>query len=285
MSFKTIIITGGTSGIGLAGARLLARRGHRLILLGRKTDQGLAALESLAPISAGEHRFIAADLSLMEEVRKVGAQLMTSEASIDVLVNNVGTWFKNRQLTAEGIERTVATNHLSYVGMSLALKPLLMAASAPRVVNTGSFVYRQARFDPINLQAERSFGTNKTYAASKLYNVMWTRALADLWSEDGITVSCFSPGFVATEFGKGEGGFFEPYYRFIRKFGKTPEDAAGMLVRLADDPLPAGANGAYFENGAIRDTRKVATDKECKALMSWSVDVTGILGDRLPQSE
>jgi len=275
VSLKTIIITGGTSGIGLAGARLLAQRGHRLILLGRKTDQGKAALDSLAPTSAGEHRFIAADLSLMAEVRAVAAQLEASEASIDVLVNNVGTWFKNRQLTAEGIERTVATNHLSYFGMSLALKPLLMAASSPRVVNTGSFVYRQARFDPTNLQAERSFGTNKTYAASKLYNVMSTRALADLWSEDGITVSCFSPGFVATEFGKGEGGLFEPYYRFIRRFGKTPEEAAEMLVRLADDPLPSEANGAYFENGKIRDTRKVATDDACKALMSSSADVTG----------
>ena len=275
MSFKTIIITGGTSGIGLAGARLLAQRGHRLILLGRKADQGKAALESLAPTTAGEHRFMAADLSLMGQVREVAAQLEASETSIDVLVNNVGTWFQHRQLTVEGIERTVATNHLSYVGMSLALKPLLMAASAPRVVNTGSFVYRQARFDPKNLQAERSFGTNKTYAASKLYNVMFTRALADLWSEDGITVSCFSPGFVATEFGKGEGGFFEPYYRFIRRFAKTPQDAAAVLVRLADDSLPVGANGAYFEKGKIRDTSKVATDDECKTLMSWSADVTG----------
>ena len=96
MSLKTIIITGGTSGIGLAGARLLAQRGYRLILLGRRQDQGKAALDSLAPNSPREHRFIAADLSLMAEVRAVAAQLEASEASIDVLVNNVGTWFKNR---------------------------------------------------------------------------------------------------------------------------------------------------------------------------------------------
>jgi len=272
---KTIVISGGTSGIGLAGARLLAARGHRLILIGRSEEKGRTAIASLAPMASGQHLFIAADLSLISHVHAVVAELNAHQYPIHVLVNNVGTWFKDRQLTTEGIERTIATNHLSYVALSYGLKSLLMSAPAPRVINTTSFVYRQARFDPMNFQAEKSYGTNKTYAASKLYNIMFTRTLAKLWINDGITVNCFSPGFVATDFGRGEGGVLEPYYRFIRIFGTKPEKAAEALVRLADDETIADISGAYFEKGKIRDTRTAATDAECIALMKWSQEMTG----------
>ena len=181
MSGKTIIITGGTSGIGLAAAQALAASGHRLILIARDADRGRRALAGLAASPGVPHRFISADLSLMSHVRGVLTDLEASERVIDVLANNAGTWFQHRALTAEGVERTVAVNHLAYVALTLGLKPLLLAAPAARVVNTGSFVYKQARYDPDNLQAEKRFSTNATYAATKLYTLMFTRALARHW--------------------------------------------------------------------------------------------------------
>lgn len=276
MPDKTIIITGGTAGIGLAAAQELSRQGHRLILIGRDERRGRDALASLSPRQAGANRFIAADLSLMTEVRSVVAELEATEEAIDVLANNAGTWFEHRKLTAEGIERTVAINHLAYVAMALGLKRLLLAASAGQIINTGSFVYRHARYDRDNLQAEKRFSTNATYAATKLYNLMATRALARHWADTGITITCFSPGFVATGFGKGEGGWLEAYYRFIRLFARTPERGAKTLVDLALLPDMTALNGAYLEGGRIHRVDGVAADAgRCEELLGWSARMTG----------
>lgn len=282
MSGKTIIITGGTAGIGLAAAQRLASQGHRLILIGRDHTRGNDAISGLPSSPKGSHRFIAADLSLMASVRTVTAELEASETAIDVLANNAGTWFRSRELTREGIERTVALNHLAYVAMTLSLKPLLLAAPKARVINTGSFVYKNGHYDPGNLQAEKQFSTNATYAATKLYNLMATRALGRRWAQTGITVNCFSPGFVATGFGRGEGGWFEPYYRFIRLFAISPEKGAATLVHLADARDVETLNGAYLEKGRVRAVSGTADDTErCDALLDWSARMAGFDPDNL----
>jgi retinol dehydrogenase-12 len=226
------------------------------------------------------HRHISADLSLTSEVRRVIAELEASERVIDVLANNAGTWFRHRALTAEGIERTVAVNHLAYVALTLGLKRLLLAAPAPRVVNTGSFVYKQAKYDPDNLQAEKRFSTNATYAATKLYNLMFTRALARHWSHTGIAINCFSPGFVATGFGRGEGGLLEPVYRFTRLFAISPTMGSATLVHLAASDEAAGVSGAYFEKCLERKISGIATSREaCEDLLKWSARMTGFDAD------
>jgi len=273
---KTIIITGGTSGIGLAAAQALAIRGHRLILVGRSADRGRNAIASLATSPGVAHRLITADLSLMSDVRAVIEKLEATEPAIDVLANNAGTWFAHRALTPEGIERTVAVNHLAYVALTLGLKPLLLAASAARVINTGSFVYKQGRYDPDNLQAEKRFSTNAAYAATKLSNLMFTRALASHWLDTGITINCFSPGFVSTGFGRGEGGFLEPLYRFTRIFAISPQKGAATLVHLADSAEVSGLSGLYFEKCRTRDIRGPATNAaQCEELLDWSARMTG----------
>jgi NAD(P)-dependent dehydrogenase (short-subunit alcohol dehydrogenase family) len=276
LSAKTIIITGGTSGIGLAAAQALADQGHRLILIARDADRGHKAVATLAASPGGSHRLISADLSLMSEVRHVIAELEATEPAIDVLANNAGTWFQHRDLTTEAIERTVAINHLAYVALTLGLKRLLLAAPGARVINTGSFVYKQGRYDPDNLQAEKRFSTNATYAATKLYNLMVTRALARHWADSGITINCFSPGFVATDFGRGEGGLLEPFYRFTRRFAISPEKGAATLVYLATSAEAAGVSGAYFEKCRERAVGGAAANAEqCEALLNWSVQMAG----------
>ena len=218
----------------------------------------------------------------MSHVRGVVADLEASERVIDVLANNAGTWFQHRALTAEGVERTVAVNHLAYVALTLGLKPLLLAAPAARVVNTGSFVYKQVRYDPDNLQAGKRFSTNATYAATKLYNLMFTRALARHWSNTGITINCFNPGFVATDFGRGEGGLLEPFYRFTRLFAASPARGSATLAHLADSDEAAGVSGAYFEKCRERNISGAAADEDaCEELLKWSARMTGFAADAM----
>lgn len=277
LSTKTIIITGGTAGIGLAAARMLADRGERLILIGRNAIRGRQALATLAPSPAGPHRLILADLSLMSEVERIIADLQATEEHVDVLANNAGAWYQHRALTSEGFERTLAINHLAPVALTIGLESLLLAAPAARVVNTGSFVYRGARYEPDNLQAEKRFSTNAAYAATKLHNLMFTRALARHWSDKPITVNCFSPGFVATEFGRGEGGLLEPIYRFTRLFAISPEKAAASLVHLAVSPEVATITGGYFEKRHQRDVRgDAASADQCEALLDLTLRLIGI---------
>lgn len=213
----------------------------------------------------------------MSQVEDVVADLQATEQRIDVLANNAGAWFQHRALTSEGFERTVAINHLAPIALTLGLESLLRAAPAARVINTGSFVYRGARYEPDNLQAEKRFSTNATYAATKLYNLMFTRALARRWSDNTITVNCFSPGFVATEFGRGAGGLLEPIYRFTRLFAISPEKGAASLVHLAVSPEVAKITGGYFEKGHERDVRgDAANADQCEALLALTLRLIGI---------
>lgn len=105
---------------------------------------------------------------------------------------------------------------------------------------------------------------------------MFTRALARRWSDTGITINCFSPGFVATGFGRGEGGLLEPVYRFTRLFAISPEKGAATLVHLASSAEAGDVSGGYFERCRERDVRGPAADMDrCEALLDWSVRLTG----------
>ena len=245
---KTIVITGATSGVGAAAAVALADRGARLIVVARDRGRGESTIAGLKSGPLQTHRLCLADMADMGDVKRAAEEIAASEPSVDILINNAGTWFKERQLTPEGLERTFALNHMAYVILTLGLKEALANTVGARVVNTASFVHAKS-YDPDDLQSEKRFSTNKTYAQSKLYNILFTRALAKRWKELDVTANCFSPGFVQTNFGAGEGGLLEPIYRLTRAwFGKTPAQGAETLVHLATSAEVAGVSGAYFED-------------------------------------
>jgi NAD(P)-dependent dehydrogenase (short-subunit alcohol dehydrogenase family) len=252
MNGKTIVMTGATSGIGAVAAKALAEQGARLIILARDRARGEAAIAGLKSGPSQQHSLHLADMLLMEDIRRAAAEIGAAEPSIDILINNAGTWFQRRELTREGLERTFAVNHMAYFVLSLELKDQLAKAQGARIINTASFFHRQ-KYDPSNLQAEESYSTNKVYARSKLFNILFTRELARRWKELDITVNCFNPGSVNTNFGAGEGGWLEPIFRLQKKlFGKTPEQAAETLLYLSTSSEVEGVTGQYF------DERKIA---------------------------
>src|SRR5579872_7465633 len=168
MHGKTCVITGATSGIGLAAAEALARRGASLVLVGRDRARGEAALARIRAAAPGVNATIHyADLLRGAEVARLGADLLAACPRIDVLVNNAGALFRERGGTEDGLERTFALNHMAYFRLTRILRDRLAASAPARVVNVASRAHQQASgldFDDLNL--ERGYSGWTAYCRS-----------------------------------------------------------------------------------------------------------------------
>jgi NAD(P)-dependent dehydrogenase (short-subunit alcohol dehydrogenase family) len=244
---KVCVITGATSGIGEVGALELARRGARLVLVARDAARGEAALARLRAAGTGAaHRVHRADLSRISEMKRVAAEIAAAEPRIDLLVNNAGALFTERQLSADGLEMHFAVNHLAYFVVTQILRERLIAAAPARVVSTASGAHYGARLDLDELQFTKGYGGFQAYQRSKLYNVMWTRELARRLAGTGVTANCFHPGFVATRYGDNAGGLLAYGVRIAKLFAISPQKGARTLVYLATSPEVANITGGYF---------------------------------------
>jgi retinol dehydrogenase 12 len=246
---EVVVITGATSGIGRIAAEKLAGQGARIVMVARdraRAEETLKRLREAGPGAA--HRVHYADLSLIAEVTKVGAEIAAAEPRIDVLVNNAGSMFGRRLLTAEGLERTFALNHMSYFVLTRCLRESLVAAAPARIVNTASNAHLRATLDFSDLQTKTGYVPTLAYARSKLCNVLFTRELARRLAGTGVTANCLHPGFVATNFGQRDAGLFGWGMRLAMLFAARPEPGADTIVHLASSPAIANISGRYFYN-------------------------------------
>jgi NAD(P)-dependent dehydrogenase (short-subunit alcohol dehydrogenase family) len=279
MQGKTIVITGATSGLGQAGAEKLAEMGARIVLIARDKIRAEAALERLRRSNPREtHSVYYADLSLVADTRSVAAEILTNELAIDVLINNAGAVFRRHELTAEGFEKTFATNHLSYFVLTLALLPRLKQAASARIVLTASAAHKSGRLNFDNLQGERAYRFFQAYGTSKLCNILFTRELARLLRGSSVTANCFHPGFVATNIAASEAsGLLKPILRLIKSVALTPQKGAETLVYLASSP-DAGQNSSGYFVGCREATPSQAAQDDFAARHLWelSTRLTGI---------
>jgi NAD(P)-dependent dehydrogenase (short-subunit alcohol dehydrogenase family) len=179
MRGKTVVITGGTSGIGEVAALTLARMGARIVLIARDKARGDATLARLRDSAPGiAHSVHLADLSRLAEMKRVAAQIADREPRLDVLINNAGALFATRRLTEDGLECTFALNHMAYFVVTEGLRERLSASGPARIINTASAAHQGATLDFEDLQSAKSFGAVKTYGRSKLCNILFTRELA-----------------------------------------------------------------------------------------------------------
>jgi len=268
MRGKVVVLTGGTSGIGEAAALKLAEMGARLVLVARDAARAEATIKRLQNQSPGiGHSAHLADLSLIAETQRVARKIAAAEPRIDVLINNAGLISAEREVTAEGLEMTFATNHLGYFVLTQGLLARLLASAPARIVNTASEVHRGATLDFGDLQSEHGYSGFAAYAKSKLANVLFTSELARLLSGSGVIASSLHPGIVASRFGQpraGNGrvqGGDPSLVRFLPSHGIPPEEGAETIVYLASAAEAATANGKYF----IR-RKAVAPSKEAQDL-------------------
>jgi NAD(P)-dependent dehydrogenase (short-subunit alcohol dehydrogenase family) len=209
-----------------------------------RADSTLAALRDAGPNLA--HNAHIADLSILAEMKRVGREIAAAEPRIDVLINNAGNVFPARQVTADGLECTFATNHMAYFVLTHELRQSLIAAAPARVVNTASRAHVGHSLDFDDLQLAKGYSFMTAYGRSKLANIVFTRELARRLAGAGVTANCLHPGFVATGLGQRTGGIFGRVVRLAMLFAGPPERGAQTIVHLASSPDVAGVTGGYF---------------------------------------
>jgi len=278
MKGKVVVITGATSGIGEVAARRLAAMGARIVLVARDAARGQESLARLAQSGAGvTHSIYYGDLSRISETKRVAAEIAAAEPRIDVLINNAGALFGTRQVTADNLEQTFATNHMAYFVLTLGLRESLFAASPARVVSTASAAHQGYTLDFDDLQAAKGYSAIKAYGRSKLCNILFTRELARRWSGKGVTANCLHPGFVASRFGDGSGGLLSRVVRVAKVFAISPEKGAQTIVYLASSPDVGAISGEYFYKcRPATPTAGGRDDAAAKRLWMESAEIAGI---------
>ena len=273
MQGKTIVITGATSGIGEVAAIRLAEQGARIVHIARDPARAAATQAALKKANpAADHAVHIADLSLLAEMKRVAREIAAAEPRIDVLIDNAGAMFNKRQVTADGLEKTFALNHMAYFVITNILLPNIVDGG--RIVVTASNAHRGAKLDFDDLQSERGFRGFGVYSESKLMNILFTRALARRLSW-GITANSLHPGFVATRFGDQSGGVMGGVIRLIKPVGAiSPEEGAKTIVYLAASPEVAGVSGQYFfECKPTTPTREAQNDEDGERLWKISEEI------------
>jgi len=264
MQGKVVVITGGTSGIGEVAAARLAAMGARIVLVARDKQRGEATLGKLRAANAeAAHAIHYADLTSMDDTKRLTAAIAAAEPRIDVLINNAGALFGSRRETGEGLEMTFALNHMSYWLMAHGLRERLVASAPSRIVNTASDAHKGQTLALDDLQSTRGYSGFKVYGRSKLANILFTRALARRAAKSGIAVNCLHPGFVATRFGDQSGGAMSLVIRAAKQLiAISPEKGAETIVYLASSPEAATVNGGYFYKSRPATPTRAAQDDE-----------------------
>src|SRR6266581_9656845 len=193
MAGRTVLVTGGTAGIGRATALGLANMGARLAITGRDRGRTEGAARELRAAGGGQVDVFVADLSSQSEVRRLAEEVLQRLFRIDVLVNNVGGYWNTRHVTSDGFERTFALNHLAPFLLTNLLLDRLKQSAPARVVTVASHVQAMGRIDFDDLQGERSYSGARAYSQSKLANVLFTYALARRFPASSVTANALHP--------------------------------------------------------------------------------------------
>jgi NAD(P)-dependent dehydrogenase (short-subunit alcohol dehydrogenase family) len=250
MTGKTVLVTGATSGIGRATALGLAELGARVAITGRDPGRAEDAAEEIRTAGGGEVDVFVADLSAQSEVRRLASEVLRSLPRIDVLVNNVGGYWNTRHVTADGLERTFALNHLAPFLLTNLLLDRLQHSGPARVVTVSSKAAAMGRIDFDDLQGATSYSGARAYNQSKLANILFTIELARRLAGSAVTANALHPGVVNTSFGAEDPGRAQRLLvPLVRPFLKTPAKGAATSIRVACAPDLQGVTGRFFVNG------------------------------------
>jgi len=283
MNGKRILITGATNGIGKQAAGELAKMGADVVIAGRdeiKTRKVCVDIKTLSGNSNVD--ILVADLSTMDEVRRMAAEYRAKYGRLDVLLNNAGAVFSSFQASADGYEMTFALNHLSYYLLTNLLLDMLKQTAQEqgeaRIINVSSSAHQNATMRLDNLRDDSGYSFMNSYGASKLMNVLFTYELARRLADEAVTVNAVHPGLVATGFGHNTGGLWPAMIKIAQRlFAISPERGAATLVYLASSPEVAGISGKYWTEKQQKRSSDISYDRDQqRQLWDFSAEVTGV---------
>jgi NAD(P)-dependent dehydrogenase (short-subunit alcohol dehydrogenase family) len=255
MQGRTVLVTGGTGGIGYHTARVLARWGARVIITGREADTGERAVAAIRRDSGQELvRFLQADHATVGGNQQLADQVRAAFPSLDVLVNNIGGLYQRRWETADGYEATLAMNFVGPFTLTSELLPLLQASGPARCVNVVSAGFKMWKTDPFqDLQSTRRYVSGEVYAHTKLLNVLASLALARRLPVGQVAVTLVHPGMSWTSMTQSMTSQTIPSLRLVWPLvrlvqrRRSPEKAGQRVAFLASSPQVSGYTGQYFE--------------------------------------
>jgi len=277
---KTCLVTGATGGIGKATATALARLGATVVMVARdrRRGDGVAA-EIRQQVPGAVIDLVVADLSSQAQVRQLASEFRTRHPRLDVLVNNAAAVNAERHVTVDGLEATLAVNHLAPFLLTHLLAESLMAARPSRVVNVTSYLHNMVKSIPWDdLQAESNYRSHAVYNLTKLMNILFTYQLAKRWRGQGVTSNCLHPGWpLKTELGREEHGIAGLFDRASKLFASSAENGSRTTVYLASSQEVDGVTGSYFSNCKLGKSSPLSHD-ELLAERLWerSVELCGL---------
>ncbi|WP_379155204.1 SDR family oxidoreductase [Paenibacillus sp. sgz5001063] len=276
---KTVLVTGGNSGMGLATSIEMARRGAAVIMACRSRKRGEEALaEAKRQSGSGNIRLMLCDLASFESIRAFVDEFTATYPVLDVLINNAGVVTIKRQLTADGYELDLGVNHLGHFLLTHLLLEPLTAAEQGRIVVVASGAYKIGRLYLDDHTLSHGFNPAKAYARSKLANILFTRELASRLQGTRVTINAVHPGAVGTSIGVNrETGFGRSVLKLLSHFFLTPEQGADTAIWLATAPELREVTGEYYYRRRIQDLSPRGRDAAAAAqLWQWSLDQTGL---------
>jgi retinol dehydrogenase-12 len=264
---KICLVTGASSGIGLATSWQLAKLGATVVMIARDDDRGRAAKLKVLDKSGNQnvHVFLV-DFASLPQIRGLAKKFLAKFPALHVLINNAAVIPLNRQTSEDGYELQFAVNHLAPFLLTNLLLPLMKASQPARIINVSSSVHHSGRINFDDLQSKRRYHPNTVYANTKLANVLFTTQLAKMLLGSGVTANCLHPGVIDTK-------LYKNYMGTVRPAGADDDElerGAATTVYLASSGEVEDISGKYFAYQQERQTSSTSQNEDL-ARRLWQV--------------
>jgi NAD(P)-dependent dehydrogenase (short-subunit alcohol dehydrogenase family) len=248
MENKTILITGANSGIGKATATALAEMGAHVVMLSRDAHRGELAHQEVMLLSRNNRvDLMHCDLASLQDIRRFAAEFISRYPQLDVLINNAGIFTDQRLETTDGFEYQIGVNYLGHFLLTHLLLGHLRKSSPSRIINLTSGIHFAGKIDFDDFQMQHRYSAWRSYARSKLANILFTYELSHRLAGTGVTVNCVHPGFVNTRFAYNrQTNKPNRMITLLRPFMITPAKGAETPVYLAASPEVENVTGKYY---------------------------------------
>lgn len=282
---KLVVITGATSGIGYHTARKYASRGANLLCINRNKEKSDALRHEIENEFGVRCDYRIADLSRLDDIHQVAAELSTLDTPIDVLIHNAGVYLTKRELTSDGLEKVFVVQYLSSFIINFVLMNKLRSQAKARIIMVNSEGHRFAawglRTDDMNWEKRRYSGL-KSYGSAKLAQLLSMIVFDEHFRNTGVSINAMHPGAVKTDTGQENGPVYLWFKRnFIDKTLKSPQISAEALYYLGVSNELEGVSGKFFNLTTAEEPAPPALDKDV-AYELWEIS---LLSGRLKGSK